>query len=1055
MTKTNQKYLTIPFHIFIFLIFLSHGVLSQTLQEQEQSVLLKLKQHWGNISFMDEWTPSDNSHCSWPGITCTSNSVKGLSLNNVNITGPVPSFICDLKNLATIDLGDNYIPGEFPRAVFNCSKLEALDLSENYFVGTLPDDIDKLAKLQSLVLGGNNFTGDIPPAIGKLQELKVLALGGNLFNGSLPPEIGDLSNLEDLWLANNNQLVPSRLPSSYTQLRKLTNLEVSSSNLIGEIPESIGDMEALEWLDLSRSDLHGKIPDGLFMLKNLSIVFLFKNKLSGDVPQVVEALNLKIIDLSENNLAGKIPEDFGKLTKLTGLALFSNQLSGSIPEGIGRLPVLVDFKLWDNNLTGVLPPDLGKYSNLREFQVSSNRLSGELPQHLCSNGQLVGVVAHENNFTGELPESLGNCNSLEMVKVSDNRLSGKVPSGLWTALNLSYVTMSNNLFNGTLPEKWSPILTRLEISNNNFSGNIPIGLASLRNLVVFKASNNLLTGAIPQELTTFHHLTNLFLDQNQLTGDLPSDIESWDSLNTLNLSGNQLSGQIPEKLGFLPTLTDLDLSENEFSGQIPPQLGLLRLIFLNLSSNDLSGTIPSALEIAVYANSFLNNPGLCSSNNVLQLKSCNPKSQNDNMSTPYLVLIIALSVAAFLLAVSFTFIIIRCYRSKHGLDPKWKLTSFQRLNFTESNIVSGLSDHNLIGSGGSGKVYRVPVNRLGNVVAVKRIWNNKKVEHKLEQEFLSEVKILSSILHTNIVKLLCCISSESSKLLVYEYLENRSLDRWLHNKNRQNMISAARSVHPGILDWPKRLQIAVGAAQGLCYMHHDCVPPVIHRDIKTSNILLDSDFNAKIADFGLARLLVKQGELATMSTVAGSFGYMAPALNLSYVTMSNNLFNGTLPEKWSTNLTRLEISNNRFSEYAHSTRVNEKIDVYSFGVVLLELATGREANSGDEHTSLAEWAWRHVQDDKPIEDALDEEIKDPIYVEEMSCVFKLGIYCTTTLPSTRPSMKDVLQLLLRHSRQMANGEKFVGTEYDAAPLLKNSKRERSLEDDDGIFASNV
>lgn len=261
----------------------------------------------------------------------------------------------------------------------------------------------------------------------------------------------------------------------------------------------------------------------------------------------------------------------------------------------------------------------------------------------------------------------------------------------------------------------------------------------------------------------------------------------------------------------------------------------------------------------------------------MQLKLCNPKPQKkDKISTPYLVLIITLSAAVFLLAVSFSFFIIRCYRSKHGLDTKWKLTSFQRLNFTESNIVSGLNDHNLIGSGGSGKVYRVNVNRQGDVVAVKRIWNNKKVEHKLEQEFLSEVKILSSIRHVNIVKLKCCISSESSKLLVYEYMENRSLDRWLHGKNRQNGIPAARSVHHHVLDWPKRSQIVIGAARGLCYMHHDCVPPVIHRDIKASNILLDSDFNVKIADFGLAKLLVTQGELATMSTVAGSFGYLAP-----------------------------------------------------------------------------------------------------------------------------------------------------------------------------------
>ena len=135
--------------------------------------------------------------------------------------------------------------------------------------------------------------------------------------------------------------------------------------------------------------------------------------------------------------------------------------------------------------------------------------------------------------------------------------------------------------------------------------------------------------------------------------------------------------------------------------------------------------------------------------------------------------------------------------------------------------------------------------------------------------------------------------------------------------------------------------------------------------------------------------------------------------------------------------------------------MNEKVDVYSFGVVLLELVTGREASNGDEHTSLAEWAWRHFQEDKPIEDALDEEVKEPCYVEEMSSIFELGIYCTNSLPSTRPSMKDVVELLLRCSRRMPYGKKFIWTEYDAAPLLKNSKRERSLEDDDVPNVDNV
>jgi len=253
---------------------------------------------------------------------------------------------------------------------------------------------------------------------------------------------------------------------------------------------------------------------------------------------------------------------------------------------------------------------------------------------------------------------------------------------------------------------------------------------------------------------------------------------------------------------------------------------------------------------------------------------------------------------------------------------------------------------------------------------VKRIWTKGKLDHKLDKEFLAEVEILGTIRHSNIVKLLCCISSEDSKLLVYEYMENQSLDKWLHVKKRKETDPARRVV----LDWPKRLEIAIGAAQGLCYMHHDCRPGIVHRDVKTSNILLDSEFKARIADFGLAKILVKRGELNTMSLVAGSFGYMAP-------------------------------------EYAYTTKVNEKIDVYSFGVVLLELVTGREPNDGDEHTNLAEWAWRQHGEGNSIIDALDEHIKEPLILEEKSSVFKLGLICTSTLPSSRPSMKEVLQIL--------------------------------------------
>ncbi|XP_019175800.1 PREDICTED: receptor-like protein kinase 5 [Ipomoea nil] len=236
----------------------------------------------------------------------------------------------------------------------------------------------------------------------------------------------------------------------------------------------------------------------------------------------------------------------------------------------------------------------------------------------------------------------------------------------------------------------------------------------------------------------------------------------------------------------------------------------------------------------------------------------------------------------------------------------------------------------------------------------------------VEKEFQAEVKILGTIRHSNIVKLWCCISCEESNLLVYEFMENRSLDLWLHAKKR----SPAQ-----FLDWPTRLRIAIGAAQGLSYMHHNCSQPIVHRDVKSSNVLLDSEFNAKIADFGLARTLIKHGDPNTVSTVAGSFGYIAP-------------------------------------EYAHTRKVNEKIDVYSFGVILLELVTGREPNDGDMDWCLVDWVRYYVQEGNPIEDALDEEIKEAENIDEMCGVFRLGIFCTGANPAKRPSMREVLRFLL-------------------------------------------
>ncbi|KAL0558440.1 hypothetical protein IC582_003012 [Cucumis melo] len=963
--------------ISFFLLFLCFHHVNSQLYQREHSVLLRINRFWKNQAPITHWLSSNVSHCSWPEVQCTNNSVTALFFSFYNLNGTIPSFICDLKNLTHLDFQLNFFTGGFPTALYSCSNLNYLDLSQNLLTGPIPDDVDRLSRLQFLSLGGNSFSGEIPVSISRLSELRFLHLYVNQFNGTYPSEIGNLLNLEELLMAYNLQLEPAELPSTFAQLSKLTYLWMAKSNVIGEIPEWIGNLTALVKLDLSRNNLIGKIPNSLFTLKNLSIVYLFKNNLSGEIPQRIDSKGIIEYDLSENNLTGRIPAAIGDLQNLTALLLFTNHLYGEIPESIGRLPLLTDVRLFDNNLNGTLPPDFGRNLILEGFQVNSNKLTGSLPEHLCSGGKLKGLIAYENNLSGELPKSLGNCDSLIIVDVHENNISGEIPAGLWTALNLTYAVMNNNSFTGDFPLTVSKNLARFQISNNKISGEIPSELSSFWNLTEFEASNNLLTGNIPEELTALSKLYKLSLDGNQLNGELPKKIFSWKSLQRLKLNGNRLSGEIPDKLGYLPNLNDLDLSENQLSGSIPISLGKLALNFLNLSSNFLSGVIPSALENAIFARSFLNNPSLCSNNAVLNLDGCSLRTQNSRkISSQHLALIVSLGVIVVILfAVSALFIIKIYRRNGYRADVEWKLTSFQRLNFSEANLLSGLSENNVIGSGGSGKVYRIPVNSLGETVAVKKIWNNRKSDHKLEKQFMAEVKILSSIRHNNIIKLLCCVSCETSKLLVYEYMEKQSLDKWLH-KNSPPRITGSEPISGVALDWPTRFQIAVGAAQGLCYMHHECSPPVIHRDLKSSNILLDSDFNAKIADFGLAKLLIKQGEPASVSAVAGSFGYIAP-------------------------------------EYAQTPRINEKIDVFSFGVILLELATGKEALNGDADSSLAEWAWDYIQKGKPIADALDEDVKEPQYLDEMCSVFKLGLICTSGLPTNRPNMNQALQILIR------------------------------------------
>ncbi|CAO2178320.1 unnamed protein product [Urochloa humidicola] len=996
----------------------------------EARLLLEIKRAWGDPPVLAGWNATAaGAHCSWPHVRCdAAGRVASLDLASANVSGPFPDAVGNLSGLTYLNVSSNNITGAFPTALYHCAALQYLDLSGNYLGGELPADIGfRLgANLTTLVLSNNRFNGTIPSSFSGLRNLQYLKLDNNSFTGAVPAELGNLTRLRELWLAYN-PFDAGVLPASFKSLTNMTSLWAAQCNLVGDFPSYVVDMPELEILDLSSNTLSGSVPPGVWSLKKLQSLSVYRNNLTGDlVVHGFAAMSLELIDFSENyKLTGVIPETFGQLENLTQLSLFSNNFSGEIPASIGLLPSLSILRLYGNRFTGKLPPELGKHSNFTYMEADYNELTSTIPEGLCARGHFMSLTAKGNHLNGSIPEGLANCTTLGGLQLGNNQLSGEVPQALWT-MGIKTLLLQNNWLTGRLPATMGSNLTRLSIENNQFFGSIPATAAALQ---VFTAGNNQFSGEIPASLGDGTPLLErLNLSGNQLSGGIPRSVAKLTHLNQMDMSRNQLTSAIPAELGSMPSLNVLDLSSNKLSGAIPPELAKRNLYPLNLSSNQLSGQVPSGLATAAYANSFLDNPGLCTAATgpgyLAGVRSCAGGSQNGGSSggaSHPLRTGLLVAAAVFLIAAAISFFAVRFIKKRPprvaGQDD-WKITPYVKdLGFGEATILRGLTEENLVGRGGSGRVYRVTYTNRRNgkagAVAVKRIQTAGARDERLEREFESEASILGSVRHNNIVRLLCCLSGAEARLLVYEYMENGSLDKWLHGDGDGPLMARARRA---ALDWPTRLGVAVGAAQGLCYMHHECEPAIVHRDVKASNILLDSEFKAKVADFGLARMLAQAGAPETMSAVAGSFGYMAP-------------------------------------ECAYTKKVSEKVDVYSFGVVLLELTTGKEASDGGEHGSLAEWARHHYRSCGSIPEATDRSIRYAEYCDEVEVVFRLGVACTGDSPSSRPTMKDVLQILLKCNEQTDQKRKTErALEYEAAPLLvpQQGSRRKQLSNSTGI-----
>ncbi|CBI29704.3 unnamed protein product, partial [Vitis vinifera] len=814
-------------------------------------------------------------------------------------------------------------------------RVVGLDLTDMNLCGSVSPDISRLDQLSNISISGNNFTG--PIEIQNLSSLRWLNISNNQFSGSLNWSFSTMEDLEVLDAYNNN--FTALLPQGVLSLKKLRYLDLGGNFFYGKIPKIYGGLAALEYLSLAGNDLRGKIPIELGNLTSLKEIYLgYYNSFTDGIPsEFGKLINLVHMDLSSCELDGHIPEELGNLKSLNTLFLHINQLSGSIPNRLGNLTSLVNLDLSNNALTGEIPLELSNLLQLSLLNLFLNRLHGSIPDFVAELPNLQTLGLWMNNFTGIIPERLGQNGRLQELDLSSNKLTGAIPGNLCSSNQLRILILLKNFLFGPIPEGLGRCssLTRVRLGQNYLNGSIPGGFIYLPLLNLMELQNNYISGTLPENHNSSfipEKLGELNLSNNLLSGRLPSSLSNFTSLQILLLGGNQFSGPIPPSIGELKQVLKLDLSRNSLSGEIPLEIGAcFHLTYLDISQNNLSGPIPSesigSMKSLTIADFSFN-----------ELSGKLPESGQ------------------------FAFFNASSYAGNPHLCGSLLNNP---CNFTAINGTPGKppADFKLIFALGIVYHGKMPT---GAEVAVKKLLGFGPNSH--DHGFRAEIQTLGNIRHRNIVRLIAFCSNKETNLLVYEYMKNGSLGEALHGKKG------------GFLGWNLRYKIAVDAAKGLCYLHHDCSPLIVHRDVKSNNILLNSSFEAHVADFGLAKFLIDGGASECMSAIAGSYGYIAP-------------------------------------EYAYTLRVDEKSDVYSFGVVLLELITGRRP-VGDfgEGVDIVQWAKRTTNCCK--ENVI--RIVDPrlatIPRNEATHLFFIALLCIEENSVERPTMREVVQMLSESHR---------------------------------------
>ncbi|KAM7466619.1 hypothetical protein LguiB_014181 [Lonicera macranthoides] len=960
------------------------------------------------LGALNSW--NDSVHfCSWQGVSCgrRHRRVTALNLEASGLVGPLSPYIGNLSFIREIRLANNTLQGELPPQIGRLFRLQVLRLSHNSLEGKIPTTLSQLLSLELLKLGYNKLEGGIPRELGRLPKLWGLSLNSNNLRGDIPSSIGNLTSLEMLYI-HSNGLVGS-IPDIFGQLQILTDIGLGFNNLSGTIPSSIYNLSSLTTLYLADNGIGGTLPQNLGLrLPRLKFIQLWGNRLTGTIPITLSnASDLEQIEFTKNNFVGKVPTNLESLERLRILILESNSLGRGDADDLNFLSSLTNctmletFSVAINRLGGTLPSSVGNLSiKLRSFGVADNQMYGEIPLGFGNLANLESLLLGYNQFEGQIPYDIGKIQKLYRFHLAVTRVSGQIPFSLGNLSFLSVLYLHNNALEGIIPSSIGKCknMILLSLFENNLSGTIPKELfnASALSILLDLARNNLV-GPIPPEVGNLKFLVEFNASENKLSGEIPIELGSCVSLVNISLKGNFFQGSIPLTFKSLRSVQNLDLSRNNLSGAVPIFLESFSLHSLNLSFNIFEGELPTKGVFSnVGAISIEGNNGVCGGIYELRLPKCNATSlKKRRLSSLHIALIaIGCSLLVVFMVSSFIIFLLKNKKREQSSCGSLRKEPFLRVSYGDLlKATNGFSSTKLIGVGSFGSVFKGILDHDNTAVAVKVLNLERRGASK---SFMVECETLRNIRHRNLVKIITSCSSidfqgNDFKALVYEFMPNGSLEKWFHYNGQDE---------PHKLNLKQKIHIAIDVATALNYLHRQCEEPIIHCDLKPSNVLLDGDMVARVGDFGLAKFYFPKLLVANQSSsigIRGTIGYVAP-------------------------------------EYGLGSEVSMNGDIYSYGILLLEMITERSPVDPlfDNGLSLHNYALNALPDRvteivKPkLQSNHEEEVlpiasNNKLSGEESSegnkmkdCLIsmvKIGVACSMESPQNRMDLSDVIREL--------------------------------------------